>query len=202
MRSTATRKRGTWKRATTSTVMTNTAMTTAPRTPTSGLTQSGVKLAVNEMAYQLAAQDPANASVYAANAASYGEQLDELHAWIQEHVKQVPPERRLLVTSHDSLGYLAAAYGFEVVGLIIPSLAPDVEPSAEHLAELIDVVRDNNVPAVFGETTVSDKLAQAVARETGAEVVQLYSGSWAWRAAAPIPTWAWCAPTWNELWRP
>ena len=64
-----------------------------------------------------------------------------------------------------------------MVGLIIPSLAPDVEPSAEHLAELIDVIRDNNVPAVFGETTVSDKLAQAVARETGAEVVQLYSGS-------------------------
>ena len=136
-----------------------------------------VKLAVNEMAYQLAAQDPANASVYAANAASYGEQLDELHAWIQEHVKQVPPERRLLITSHDSLGYLAALYGFEVVGLIIPSLAPDVEPSAEHLSELVDVIRDNNVPAVFGETTVSDKLAQAVARETGAELVQLYSGS-------------------------
>ena len=92
-------------------------------------------------------------------------------------MKQVPPERRLLVTSHDTLAYLAAAYGFEVVGLVIPSLAPDVEPSAEHLAELIDVVRDNNLPAVFGETTVSEKLAQAVARETGAEVVQLYSGS-------------------------
>ena len=136
-----------------------------------------VKLAVNEMAYQLAAQDPGNASVYADNAASYGEQLEELHAWIQEHVKMVPPERRLLVTSHDTLAYLAAAYGFEVVGLVIPSLAPDVEPSAEHLAELIDVVRDNNLPAVFGETTVSEKLAQAVARETGAEVVQLYSGS-------------------------
>ncbi len=136
-----------------------------------------VKLAVNEMAYQLAAQDPDNASVFAANAASYGEQLDELHAWIQEQVAMVPQERRLLVTSHDSLSYLAAAYGFEIVGLVIPSLAPDVEPSAEHLAELIDVVRDNNLPAVFGETTVSEKLAQAVARETGAEVVQLYSGS-------------------------
>ncbi len=136
-----------------------------------------VKLAVNEMAYQLAVQDPGNASVYDANATRYGEQLDELHAWIQEHVAMVPQERRLLVTSHDSLGYLAELYGFEVVGLIIPSLAPDVEPSAEHLAELIDVVRDNNVPAVFGETTVSDKLAQTIARETGAELVQLYSGS-------------------------
>ena len=87
-----------------------------------------------------------------------------------------PPERRLLVTSHDSLSYFAAAYGFEVVGLVIPSLATHVEPSAEHIAELIEVVREHGVPAVFGETTVSERLAQAVAREAGAELVQLYSG--------------------------
>ena len=136
-----------------------------------------VKLAVNEIAYRLAIQDPDNASVYDANATGYGEQLDELHVWIQEHVAMVPPERRLLVTSHDAFGYLAEAYGFQVVGLVIPSLAPDVEPSAEHLAELIEVVRENDVPAVFGETTVSDRLAQAITRETGAELVQLYSGS-------------------------
>ena len=136
-----------------------------------------VKLAVNEIAYRLAIQDPDNASVYDANATSYGAQLDELHVWIQEQVAMVPPERRLLVTSHDTFAYMAEAYGFEIVGLVIPSLSPDVEPSAEHLAELIDVVRENNVPAVFGETTVSDKLAQTIARETGAELVQLYSGS-------------------------
>ena len=136
-----------------------------------------VKLAVNEMAYRLAIQDPDNASVYDANATSYGEELDELHAWIQEQVAVVPPERRLLVTSHDSLSYLANAYGFKVVGLVIPSLAPDVEPSAEHVSELVEVVRENNVPAVFGETTVSERLAQTVALETGAELVQLYSGS-------------------------
>jgi len=136
-----------------------------------------VKLAVNEMAYQLAIHDPANASVYDANATSYGEQLDELHAWIQEQVAMVPPERRLLVTSHDTFAYLAEAYGFEVVGLVIPSLAPDVEPSAEHLAELIDVVEEHDLPAVFGETTVSERLAQTIARETGAELVQLYADS-------------------------
>ena len=87
------------------------------------------------------------------------------------------PERRLLVTSHDSLSYFAEAYGFEVVGLVIPSLSTHVEPSAEHIAGLVEVIREHDVPAVFGETTVSDRLAQAVARETGAELVQLYSGS-------------------------
>ena len=136
-----------------------------------------VKIAVNEIAERLAAIDPANADLYLQNAADYGQELDELHAWTQEQVSMVPPERRFLVTSHDSLSYFANLYGFEVVGLVIPSLSTDVEPSAEHIAGLVDVIREYNVPAVFGETTVGDKLAQAVARETGATVVQLYSGS-------------------------
>ena len=136
-----------------------------------------VKIAVNEIAARLSGIEPQNASVYFQNAADYGEQLDELHAWIQEQVSTVAPERRLLVTSHDSLSYFAQAYGFEVVGLVIPSLSTHVEPSAEHIAGLVEVIREHDVPAVFGETTVSDRLAQAVARETGAELVQLYSGS-------------------------
>ncbi len=136
-----------------------------------------VKIAVNEIAAQLSTLDPEGASVYYRNATDYGRQLDELHAWIQEQVAMVPPERRLLVTSHDSLSYFAKAYGFEVVGLVIPSLGTELEPSAEHIAELIEVVREHGVPAVFGETTVSERLAQTVARETGAELVKLYSGS-------------------------
>ena len=136
-----------------------------------------VKIAIDEIADRYSALDPEYESVYHQNASEYGEQLDELHSWIQEHVAAVPPDRRLLVTSHDTFSYFAAAYEFKVVGLVIPSLAPDVEPSAEHIAELVEVVREHSVPAVFGETTVSERLAQAVARETGAELVQLYSGS-------------------------
>ena len=136
-----------------------------------------VKLAVNEIAARLSAIDPGSASVYYQNASEYEEELDELHIWIQEHVSAVAPERRLLVTSHDSLSYFAALYGFEVVGLVIPSLATHVEPSAEHIEGLVDIVREHSVPALFGETTVSERLARAVANETGAKLVQLYSGS-------------------------
>jgi len=89
----------------------------------------------------------------------------------------VEPGRRLLVTSHDSLSYFAVVYGFEVVGLVIPSLATHVEPSAEHIADVVEEVREHDIPAVFGETTVSEKLAQTIASETGAELVRLYSGS-------------------------
>ena len=136
-----------------------------------------VKVAVNEIAARLSAVDPENASVFVQNATEYGRELDELHTWTLEQVSAVAPERRLLVTSHDSLSYFASLYGFEVVGLVIPSLATHVEPSAEHIEGVVKVVREHQIPAVFGETTVSEKLAQAVARETGAEVVQLYSGS-------------------------
>ena len=136
-----------------------------------------VKVAVNEVAAQLSAIDPENASVYYQNASAYGERLDDLHDWIQEQVSTVELERRLLVTSHDSFSYLAKLYGFEIVGLVIPSLATHVEPSAEHIAELVDVVREHDIPVVFGETTVSERLAQTIATETGAELVRLYSGS-------------------------
>ena len=65
-----------------------------------------VKIAVNEIAERLSAIDPDGAGIYFQNASDYGEQLDELHAWIQEQVDEVAPERRLLVTSHDSLHLL------------------------------------------------------------------------------------------------
>ncbi len=136
-----------------------------------------VKVAVNEVAARLSAIDPDGAETYLRNAAEYGEQLDELHAWVQEQVSAVEPERRLLVTSHDSFSYLAELYGFGVVGLVIPSLATHVEPSAEHIVDVVEVVREHDIPAVFGETTVSERLAQTIANETGAELVRLYSGS-------------------------
>ena len=136
-----------------------------------------VKIAVGEIATQLSDLDPGNAEYYSQNAADYAVRLDELHSWIQEQVEVVPPERRLLVTSHDTFAYFADVYGFEIIGLLIPSLAPEVEPSGEHIAGVVRVVREHNAPAVFSETTVSEKLPRAVARETGAVLVQLYADS-------------------------
>ena len=136
-----------------------------------------VKIAVNEIAAQYSALDPDGAAYYAQNAADYAAQLDELHAWTLEQVKVVPQERRLLVTSHDTFAYFADVYGFEVIGALIPSLAPDVEPSAEHLADVVRAVREHNAPAVFSETTVSGKLPEAVARESGAGFFRLYADS-------------------------
>ena len=135
-----------------------------------------VKLVVDDIAARLAVLDPDRADSYRANASAYNAELDELHSWTEQQVEVVPEDRRLLVTSHDSLGYFAHLYHFEVVGVVF-GITTDVEPSAEDLAELIHEVEELGVPAVFGETTVSERLANSVAKESGAELVRLYSGS-------------------------
>ena len=135
-----------------------------------------VKLVVSDIAARLSALDPERGDAYSANASAYNARLDELHAWTERQVGAVPEERRLLVTSHDSLGYFADLYGFEVVGVIL-STTTEVEPSPADLAELSHTLEELRVPAVFGETTVSERLADAVATESGAKLVRLNSGS-------------------------
>ena len=135
-----------------------------------------VKIVVDEITTRLAALDPDRADVYRANASAYSAQLDELHSWTETQVEAVPEDRRLLATSHDSLGYFANLYGFEVIGVIL-SITTEVEPSAVSLAELVETVKEHEVSAVFGETTVSERLATSLATEAGAELVRLYSGS-------------------------
>ena len=135
-----------------------------------------VKTAVNEITSRLAALDPDRAESYLSNAEAYNGQLDELHTWTAEQVNVVSEARRLLITSHDSLGYFATLYGFDVVGVVL-SGTTEVEPSPEDLADLIEAAVEHQAPAVFGETTVSERLANIVATESGAELVRLYSGS-------------------------
>ena len=138
---------------------------------------SRVKIAVNDIAERLASLDPANADTYNDNATAYSEELDELHAWTIEQLSVLPNEKRILVTSHDSLSYFAVVYGFEVVGTVIPGGATEAEPSAELITKLTEVVEEEGVLAVFGESTVTERIARAIAEETGAEFVSLYSGS-------------------------
>lgn len=122
--------------------------------------------------------DPANADVYTANASEYLEALDALaHDFIGPMVESVPEENRILITNHDAFGYFAARAGFEVAITIIPSGSTLAEPSTADIAAVIDLIREENVPAIFAETTVSDDLAQQIAEETGAQVYVLYSGS-------------------------
>lgn len=115
--------------------------------------------------------DPANAALYQANAEVYLAQLQELDAWIFEQAKSLPADRRKLVTTHDTFGYFAARYGFEIVGTLLPTTTEGASPSAQAVAELVEAVRAAHIPAVFAENVSANSLLAQVANEAGVKVV-------------------------------
>ena len=130
-----------------------------------------------EVAEVLAEIDPEYAAEYEGRAAELARELDELDEWIKQHLSAVPRGRRVLVTDHESLGYFAARYGFELLDSVIPGVSTASEPSARHLAQLREVLAEHAVPAIFVGVGVNPQVAQSVASDLGIEVVQIYAGS-------------------------
>jgi ABC-type Zn uptake system ZnuABC Zn-binding protein ZnuA len=147
---------------------------------------------VDNIAQGLSTIDPAGADLYRANAVVYQVALRELHAWIIAQVDTIPPERRLLVTNHESFGRFASRYGFELVGTIFPTTSGEGSPSARQLADLIGAIRAAGAPAIFLETGSNGSLAEQVARETGVKVVtDLYTHSLGENAATYLDMMRW-----------
>ena len=124
--------------------------------------------AVRQIARQLAAVDPARRRLFERNATAYLVKLRVLDAGIARCIGSVPPARRKLVTDHDAFGYFAGRYGIDVVGAVIPSQTTAGQPSAEDLRALVDLIEREHVAAVFPEDSVSSKVAEQIARQTGA----------------------------------
>ena len=124
--------------------------------------------AVKEIADTLGRADPARKAAFDRNAKAYLAKLRALDRGIARCIGAVPKERRKLVTDHDAFNHFAERYGIEVVGAVIPSQTTQAQPSAGDLAELSRVVREQDVRAVFPESSVNPRLARAIARQTGA----------------------------------
>jgi len=116
----------------------------------------------------LATLRPEAKAGFEARAAVYLEKIDALAAWAQQEVAVLPAARRCLVTNHDAFGYLVRDYGFTVHPL--QGVNPEAEPNARELAELIDFIRREKIPAVFADNTENPKLLAAMIRETGAKL--------------------------------
>ena len=121
--------------------------------------------------------DPANGSSYKANAANYLAQVEQMSADVSTQASQLAPEKRVLVTDHDALGYFADTYGFQIIGMVVPSVSTDAEPSAQQIAALIDTIKTQHVTAVFAGVSVNPALSQQVADEAGAHFYTLYTES-------------------------
>jgi len=132
--------------------------------------------------------DPAGKDLYASNAQTYISELQSLNGWAKDQVAQLPVERRLLVTNHDALGYFARAYGFKVVGAVIPSVTSDASPSARQIVALIEAINQSGAPVIFLNLGDNEKLAQQISSETKVKIVtDLYVESLS-GPAGPAPT--------------
>ncbi|ALJ18697.1 ABC transporter substrate-binding protein [Microbacterium sp. No. 7] len=134
----------------------------------------------NAMAYveimrdTLMQADPAGAREYRDNAHAYLRELERLDADVRAAIAGIPPSRRVLVTTHDAFGYLAAAYDLTVAGFVSPN--PATEPSLADRKRLTQTIRDLRVPAVFLEPNLAARSSTLVevAREQGVRVCPLY----------------------------
>jgi zinc/manganese transport system substrate-binding protein len=124
--------------------------------------------AVRDIAARLSQVDPQDRTTFEANAKRYQAELRRLDAGIARCIDDIAPPQRKLVTDHDAFGYFADRYGIQVVGAVIPSQTTQAQPNAQDLSNLADLIRSEQVKAIFPESSLSPKLAQTIASETGA----------------------------------
>ena len=121
------------------------------------------------IAETMAEVDPDNAEDYEANRAEFEEMVDDFDAVLRAALETVPEENRKLVTYHDAYAYWAETYGWTVVGAVQPGDFGDPSPRA--VADLVDQIRAEGVPAIFGSEVFPSPVLQTIAEETGVEYV-------------------------------
>jgi zinc/manganese transport system substrate-binding protein len=124
--------------------------------------------AVRKIRDVLTAKDPKAKAGFERRAAAYITAVQGLERATRSCFATVAPAARKLVTDHDAFGYFAHRYGITIVGAVIPSQTTQAQPSAGETAKLVRLVRRERVKAIFPEQSVNPRLAETIARETGA----------------------------------
>jgi len=104
--------------------------------------------------------DPSNADYYQSNSEGYKKELVKLDAYAKQVIATIPEKQRVLVTAHDAFNYLGRAYGLKVMG--IQGISTESEAGVRRIEELVSYLSDNGIPAVFVESSVSDKNVKAL----------------------------------------
>ena len=129
----------------------------------------------NSMAYVEKIRDalgqafPADKDYFTQNAQAYLRQLHDLETWVQTQVAAIPAENRKMIVFHNAWSYYAQRYGLTVLRPVVG--AGESEPSAKDYAELLSLIKDNHVRAVFGEAGFNPKLVQQLAHDAGVQYV-------------------------------
>lgn len=123
--------------------------------------------AVRVAAASLSSYDKANAAFYDANAKTYLEKLEKLHAYAKQVIESIPADRRVLITAHDAFGYMGRAYDLKVMG--VQGLSTESEAGLKHISELVNFIVQNKIAAVFIEASVSEKNIKALIEGAAAQ---------------------------------
>ena len=150
--------------------------------PHTWMSPKNVMVWVENIIDALAEADPENAEYYRQNGAAYMTELQELDRDIREKVATIPAEKRVLFTDHRAFNYFARDYGFRLAGEIIPSFSTNAEVSAKELAEVITVIREEEISAIFVGNTAGEgiqKLSQTIKDEieVPVQILDLLTGS-------------------------
>lgn len=127
---------------------------------------SSALIYVDNIATAMAEADPENAAAYMANAAAYKQEIADTIGPLREAALALPEDHRWLVTSEGAFSYLARDFGLKE--LYLWPINADAQGTPQQVRAVIDAVREHDIPVVFSESTVSDKPAKQIARETGA----------------------------------
>ncbi|AKD39184.1 protein YfeA [Pasteurella multocida subsp. multocida OH4807] len=130
--------------------------------------------------------DPKNAAVYLKNAENYANKIKMLDQPLREKLAQIPTGQRWLVTSEGAFSYLAKDYGLQEAYLW--PINAEEQGTPQQVRQVIETVRKNNIPVVFSESTISDKPAKQVAKETGAKYGGILYVDSLSTAKGPVPT--------------
>ena len=121
---------------------------------------------------KLIERDPSNTASYQAAGDAYGNVLNSLTGQVSQLIASIPSQNRKLITTHESLGYLEAKFGLEVLSTIIPDLDSSNEISPSQLVGVIDVIEDNNIKVIFIEAEAPSVYSETIVAETGIKAVE------------------------------
>jgi manganese/iron transport system substrate-binding protein len=154
--------------------------------PHAWMSPNNALIYVENIRKALSKYDPANAEAYAKNAAAYSAQIKALDEPLRKRLSAIPKSQRWLVSSEGAFSYLTRDYDLREAYLW--PINADEQGTPQQVRRVIDLVRKNKIPVVFSESTISDRAARQVARETGARYGGvLYVDSLS-AAGGPVPT--------------
>jgi zinc/manganese transport system substrate-binding protein/manganese/iron transport system substrate-binding protein len=128
------------------------------------------EIMARNIATGLDAADPADKAYFDQNLATYSRKLDQLDAWITQQINSVPTDQRKLVTNHDAFHYYVDRYHLTFVGSIIPSFDTSAELSGKSVSDLVAKIKSTGVKAIFSESSLPPKTAEAIGRQAGVKV--------------------------------